>query len=54
MSALELRGVTFSYPGGADVLRDASLEVPEGAFALLVGATGSGKSTLLACCSQVL
>ena len=47
MSALELRGVTFSYPGGADVLRDASLEVPEGAFALLVGATGSGKSTLL-------
>lgn len=47
MSALEFRGVTFSYPGGADVLRDASLEVPEGAFALLVGATGSGKSTLL-------
>ena len=29
------------------VLRHASLEVPEGAFALLVGATGSGKSTLL-------
>ena len=47
MSALELRGVTFSYPDGADVLRGASLEVPEGAFALLVGATGSGKSTLL-------
>lgn len=47
MSALEFRDVTFSYPGGADVLRGISLDVPEGAFALLVGATGSGKSTML-------
>lgn len=52
MSALELCDVTFSYvaaPGTrtAPVLRNVSLEVPEGAFALLVGATGSGKSTLL-------
>lgn len=48
--ALEMRGVTFSYAGaaaGGPVLRDVSIEVPEGAFALLVGATGSGKSTLL-------
>lgn len=47
MSALEFCDVTFSYPGGADVLRGISLDVPEGAFALLVGATGSGKSTML-------
>lgn len=52
MSALEFCDVTFSYaaaPGAcpAPVLKDVSLEVPEGAFALLVGATGSGKSTLL-------
>ena len=48
MSALEFDRVSFSYAGATSpVLLDASLEVPEGAFALLVGATGSGKSTLL-------
>ena len=48
MSALSFEHVTFSYAGaGAPALLDACLEVPEGAFALLVGATGSGKSTLL-------
>lgn len=55
-TVLAFRDVTFTYAaaGGsvgssapAAVLRHASLEVPEGAFALLVGATGSGKSTLL-------
>ena len=48
MSALSFDHVTFTYAGaGAPVLLDACLGVPEGAFALLVGATGSGKSTLL-------
>ena len=48
MRALSFDRVTFSYAGaGAPVLRDVCLEVPEGAFALVVGATGSGKSTLL-------
>ena len=48
MSALSFDHVTFTYAGaGAPVLLDACLEVPEGAFVLLVGATGSGKSTLL-------
>lgn len=48
MSALEFDRVSFTYAGAASpVLLDVSLEVPEGAFALLVGATGSGKSTLL-------
>lgn len=48
MSALEFRDVTFAYAGAAEpVLRHVSLSVPEGAFALLTGATGSGKSTLL-------
>lgn len=48
MSALEFDRVSFSYAGAAaPVLLDASFEVSEGAFALLVGATGSGKSTLL-------
>ena len=48
MSALAFDHVTFSYAGvERPVLLDVSLEVPEGAFALLTGATGSGKSTLL-------
>ena len=48
MSALSFDHVGFAYAtGGAPVLLDACLEVPEGAFALLTGATGSGKSTML-------
>ena len=48
MSALTFDRVSFTYAGAErPVLLDVSLEVPEGAFALLTGATGSGKSTLL-------
>lgn len=52
--ALCFEDVSFSYaaaPGAGEgcrpVLDGVSLQVGEGAFALLVGATGSGKSTLL-------
>ena len=46
--ALEIEGLSFAYPGAArPVLRDVSLALPAGAFALVTGATGSGKSTLL-------
>lgn len=45
---IALRGLTYTYPGAArPVLRDVDLNVPAGAFALVVGASGSGKSTLL-------
>ena len=46
--ALAIEGLSFSYPDAdAPVLRDLSLTLEPGAFALLVGDTGSGKSTLL-------
>ena len=46
--AIEVRDCSFTYTGSSEpVLTHVDWSVPEGAFALLVGATGSGKSTLL-------
>ncbi len=43
---VELRGVTFAYPGGPPVLRDIDLVLPAGKRVAVVGATGSGKTTM--------
>jgi energy-coupling factor transporter ATP-binding protein EcfA2 len=46
--SIRFSGVTFTYPHARrPALDDVSVEVPEGTFALAVGATGAGKSTLL-------
>lgn len=42
---IELESVSVSY--GAFALRDVSLAVPTGRYAVLMGRTGSGKTTLL-------
>jgi cell division transport system ATP-binding protein len=39
--------VSYRYPGGHDVLTDASLSLALGEMAFLTGASGAGKSTLL-------
>ncbi len=44
--SVELRGVTFAYPGGPPVLRDVDLSVPARTKVAVVGATGSGKTTM--------
>ena len=46
MAKVEIRNVHKSY-GPTEVMRDVSVDVPDGAFAVLVGPSGCGKSTLL-------
>ncbi|MBA3326390.1 MAG: sn-glycerol-3-phosphate ABC transporter ATP-binding protein UgpC [Rhodobacteraceae bacterium] len=46
MAAVEIQNVHKSY-GSTEVIRDVSISVPDGAFAVLVGPSGCGKSTLL-------
>jgi cell division transport system ATP-binding protein len=44
---IRLENVTKTYGTSVVALRDASFDVPKGAFVFLVGPSGSGKSTLL-------
>ncbi|MBS0480139.1 MAG: ABC transporter ATP-binding protein, partial [Proteobacteria bacterium] len=46
MAGLSITGARKRF-GDTDVLRDVSLEVADGEFAVIVGPSGCGKSTLL-------
>ena len=47
MAGLTLQSVTKTYPGGVTAVREASVDVADGEFIVLVGPSGCGKSTLL-------
>jgi len=44
---IELKGVSFSYPGSPPSLEDINLTVPKNSSAAFVGSTGSGKTTIV-------
>ncbi len=43
---LELKNVCWTAPGGAQVLKDVSLTVPDGKLVVITGPNGGGKTTL--------
>ena len=47
MASVALLGVTKTYPGGIEALRDVDLHVEDQEFVALVGPSGCGKSSLL-------
>jgi energy-coupling factor transport system ATP-binding protein len=55
MTALELRAVTYVYPGADEpALRELTLEVADGEFVVLAGGSAAGKSTLLGVASGLV
>ncbi|MDR3277031.1 MAG: ABC transporter ATP-binding protein/permease [Treponema sp.] len=44
---IEIRNLSFAYPGGEPVLRDINLSIERGSLLGILGRTGSGKSTLI-------
>ncbi|PWY83047.1 P-loop containing nucleoside triphosphate hydrolase protein [Aspergillus heteromorphus CBS 117.55] len=45
--SIEVKNLSFKFPGGAPGLTDVNLQVPAGSRTLLIGANGAGKTTLL-------
>jgi branched-chain amino acid transport system ATP-binding protein len=50
---LTVRGIYAGY-GGGDILKDVTIDVPEGGITCIVGPNGAGKSTMLATISGLL
>lgn len=47
LRTLEVRGLSFKYPGTDNGIADVDLDIDRGSFVVLTGRIGSGKTTLL-------
>ena len=47
LERLEIRGLTFHYPGTEHGIDDVSFDIERGSFTVITGRIGSGKTTLL-------
>lgn len=45
--SLRVNNLTFSYPGGENILEDASIEILPGRSTAIIGISGAGKTTFL-------
>lgn len=48
-SAIEVRGMSYSWKDGTPALRDVNLALPAGCRSIVVGANGAGKTCMLRC-----
>ena len=46
MSVLKLENITWSVPGGEQILNGINLEIPEGKLTVITGPNGGGKTSL--------
>jgi len=50
MAVIETKNLTYTYPGGTKPsIRDVSIKIGKGEFALITGPSGCGKTTLCRC-----
>lgn len=47
LKGLEIKGLSFLYPGSGNGIKDVSFSIKGGSFTVITGRIGSGKSTLL-------
>ena len=52
--SVEFRSVFFAYPGGPDVLKGVTVEIPPGQRLAVIGETGSGKTTFAKVATRLL
>lgn len=51
---MQIRGLSYRYKGGTEVLKDVSFDIEPGKFLAILGNNGVGKSTLLKCLDRIL